>query len=404
MNIFVINAHSDNRGDEAAIKAMTDELLRLYPTAEITISRQGGADYPCMDKRVKQIKRFPVNGSKIDQLSFFVSIFTKGKLAITKDGKEFLNTVRKADIVLHAPGGPSIGDIYGQVEWLYLLRLDLIRRMNKRYMFYAPSMGPFHNKRNNRLRKKVILSAEKIILRDPISIEYLKQFMPEVKVEHAMDSALQHDITETRLETTYNDSNEIKEFLENHKRVIGLTITDLRWHPVYGKSNVATQIEQTFKCFIKEKVDAGYGIIFVPQLYGEGNDYELMKKYMLEKNTYILAADRDEYDTYFQQYLIGKLYAVIGMRYHSNIFSAKMGTPFVSVSYEQKMQGFMESVELSDYCLPVHELSYEHLNDKFAMLENNYERYRDKLRTIHDYMREKSYYTTQVVKDLLENK
>ena len=39
----------------------------------------------------------------------------------------------------------------------------------------------------------------------------------------------------------------------------------------------------------------------------------------------------DMHDCYFQQYIISLIKAVVGMRYHSNIFSAKMGTPFVSV-------------------------------------------------------------------------
>ena len=71
----------------------------------------------------------------------------------------------------------------------------------------------------------------------------------------------------------------------------------------------------------------------------------------------MIDAFSEERDTYFQQYVIGKLYAVVGMRYHSNIFSAKMGIPFVSVSYEQKMKGFMQSIGLSEYCIDLNELS-----------------------------------------------
>ena len=44
-------------------------------------------------------------------------------------------------------------------------------------------------------------------------------------------------------------------------------------------------------------------------------------------------------------------YAIIGMRYHSNIFSAKAGTPFISISYEQKMAGFMNKMNLEKYCI-----------------------------------------------------
>lgn len=87
-------------------------------------------------------------------------------------------------------------------------------------------------------------------------------------------------------------------------------------------------------------------MIFIPQLYGNGNDYDLMSQYVTSSEScYVVKADSDLYDAYFQQFLISKLYMVIGMRYHSNIFSAKMGTPFVSISYEQKMQGFMKKLD-----------------------------------------------------------
>lgn len=38
MNIFVIHAHTANRGDEAAVKAMIDEILRAKPDTKITIA------------------------------------------------------------------------------------------------------------------------------------------------------------------------------------------------------------------------------------------------------------------------------------------------------------------------------------------------------------------------------
>lgn len=401
MKILIIHAHGNNRGDEAAIKAMTDEILKLLPDAKITISKQAITDYPCMNNQIRQIGKFP-EGTRMGQLSFFLSMISKGRFAITREGKEFLHILKEADLVLHAPGGPSIGDIYDG-EWQYLWRLNLVRRMKKPYMFYAPSMGPFENGRHEKLRKRVLLGAEKIIVRDPVSIRYVKSFMPRLEVEHAMDSALQHDLGESRLVEDYQNYTELNQFVNKYKRIVGVTITDLKWHPVYGKTDISFKIEKSFSEFIGKRVDEGYGILFIPQLYGEDNDYDLMKKYMKKNGTFIIDSDKDKYDSYFQQYIIGKLYAVVGMRYHSNIFSAKMGTPFVSISYEQKMEGFMESVNLEDYCLPVEELSGKSLERKFKKLVQSWESYRIKLEELHEPMRERAYYSTKAVKEILEN-
>lgn len=110
----------------------------------------------------------------------------------------------------------------------------------------------------------------------------------------------------------------------------------------------------------------------------------------------------DIYDTYFQQYVIGKLYAVVGMRYHSNIFSAKMGTPFVSISYEQKMKGFMEKMGLPQYCIPVESLTESELKSKFNDMISAYEEYKNLLENKHEAMLKQAYSSTEALLKILE--
>ena len=111
-----------------------------------------------------------------------------------------------------------------------------------------------------------------------------------------------------------------------------MTITDLQWNPKYaGDIALVYRINTTFQKFIKYLYERKIGILFIPQLFGKENDYTYMHSF-LEKNCYILPV-KEEYDCYFQQYVIENLDYVVGMRYHSNIFSAKMGIPFISIQY-----------------------------------------------------------------------
>lgn len=401
---MIIHAHNANRGDEAAVHAMVDELIALYPDCKITISNQGNTPYPSMPKQVNQIKRFPIQHSRFQQAEFMLDIATCGKVVISQNAKEFLTAAREADLVIHAPGGPSIGDVYYRGELLYLLHFELMRKMHKPYMFYAPSMGPFNTEKRNKLRKKVLLGAERIILRDPISYQYVKEFIPEAKVELALDSALQHDIDLEENKTKLSAYTKLKHFLDSHERCIGVTITDLLWHPTHGKNSaIAPNITKTFNAFLNDVTAQNIGVVFIPQLYGEQNDSRLMQQFAKNDRDYFVVEDNDDrYDSYFQQYLIGQLYAVVGMRYHSNIFSSKMGTPFVSVSYEQKMQGFMQKVGLSEYCIPIADLSYEMLKSKFELLEENYDTYKNRLNELHAYMKAEAYKTTLAVKEIVD--
>ena len=51
MNFMIINCHTANRGDEAAVHALVDELLVLYPAATITLGMRGQTRYYCFSIR-----------------------------------------------------------------------------------------------------------------------------------------------------------------------------------------------------------------------------------------------------------------------------------------------------------------------------------------------------------------
>lgn len=146
MKILVINCHSDNRGDEAAVHAMVDEISVAYPGVEITLAIRGaGTKYPNMPSNVKMLHQFMPISVKA-KVAHKIAVLTGGKVSVSSNEKALISEISKADIVLHAPGGPSIGDTYYSDEPTYLAIYDLLIAMHKPYMFYAPSMGPFQRK------------------------------------------------------------------------------------------------------------------------------------------------------------------------------------------------------------------------------------------------------------------
>lgn len=403
MKIFIANCHTANRGDEAAVKSLVDELSAAYPGVQITLGMRGETYYPNLPKNVTSIPQaMPDNKSFRYQLTEK----TKGKIVVGRLYTQLINEVKSADIVLHAPGGPSIGDVYYDAEPGYLYFYKLLCAMKVPYMFFAPSMGPFLREERNKLRRYILSHASAIALRDPISAKYVREFLPEKRVYQTLDSAFQHDIDIAENKEKLEAYSELCSFLNTHKRCVGITITDLLWHPVHSKDGaMIANIQGSFEAFLKTLVDKGYGIVFIPQLYGTGNDYKLMSGFATGKDNFFTIPDSDDrYDSYFQQYVIGQLYAVVGMRYHSNIFSAKMGTPFISVSYEQKMTGFMEKMELSRYCIGIKDLSAELLAEKFELLEQEHDSYKAYLEKEHDAMRKASYETTEILKSIIKER
>lgn len=398
MNILVINSHWNNRGDESAIRAMADQLLKRYPDSHIIVHSDFKLlQFPENDNRfVNKVVDF---GTRKNIPDIFITKITRGKISLVKNSRDFYNIIKWADVVLHAPGGPSLGETYAHAEKRYWLKFKMINMQKKPYFFYAPSMGPFVDTKKNKTRKKILENARIIITREGVSGGYAKELVPDKEVYTTMDSAFQGIIDEKDNEKKLNQYKELNSFLGRYERVVGITITDLKWHPVHSKNeDVSKNIRASFDSVIKHLNDKGYGVVFIPQLFGKANDKDLMATFARD-NCFVID---DEHDCYFQQYIIGKLYAVIGLRYHSNIFSAKMKTPFVSVSYEQKMRGFMEQSNLSDLCVDLKDLSPDNLIRRFEYLEENYSGIKERLTAARDNAVRVSLKTTEIIADYID--
>ena len=79
MKIFIANCHTANRGDEAAVKSLVDELSAAYPGVQITLGMRGETYYPNLPKNVTSIPQaMPDNKSFRYQLTEK----TKGKIVV----------------------------------------------------------------------------------------------------------------------------------------------------------------------------------------------------------------------------------------------------------------------------------------------------------------------------------
>jgi len=77
-----------------------------------------------------------------------------------------------------------------------------------------------------------------------------------------------------------------------------------------------------------------------------------------------------------------------------------MGTPFIAVVYEEKMAGFLELAGLSEYGLPLQDISFEKLDGKFQTLENRYDELRTRLKRSIPEWRKRARRTVDLLPDI----
>lgn len=399
MNILIFGANWNNHGDESAIRAMIDEMRISIPDAKIKIQfNQDVNVFPYND--IEIIKGFYRAGKRnpITKLLYRIAVKSGGKLCFYK-GKErlveFTEAVKWADYAIYAPGGPSIGDYY---QCYYLVdMMEVMYKNETPFSLFAPSIGPFSINRYQ--IANILKRANLIIFREEIS----KKYFDLLKTGHdsvvTLDAAFQSSVDQGYYQKLLEQDTELVKFLGKYKKIIGITITDLLWHRTFKDGAIADRVKDCFTKFITYLKKEGYGVVFIPQLFANENDSKYMRDFC-QDNCFVINQD---YDCYFQQYLISKLYAVVGMRYHSNIFSAKMGTPFVSVAYEQKMKGFMEKAGLSDLCIDISELSYEALIDKMNWINSNYSSYKTSLNESKNKFKVMAHVTTELISNDIVN-
>jgi coenzyme F420 hydrogenase subunit beta len=405
LRILILHAHWGNRGDEAALRAMIDSLRTEIPVKKIwvMVMAQRAEQFPYDD--IERLEIYPTL-TKLDRVDVVFNVLTLGKFSFTKRGRKFLWALNEADVVIHAPGGPSIGDLYGGglLGDLYLYRLLIAKVLKKKPLFfYAPSMGPFSGGLRNTARKLILKRADAIILRDEISLGYLKN---QLGLEGCvtLDSAFQNDISEDYLKR-YENLSEILELIER-KKTVGMVVTDLKWHPVYGRSEgLAESVISCCSGIANHLLGKGYSILLIPQLFLNKSIQRAAETQLLERTREVdkrqIYICPPNIDSYGQQVIISKLFALISMRYHPVVFAAKGNTPFISIYYEHKAEGFVQRVGFTDFAIQIEDISASEIIRRFTILEQNYDEVKERLRAVNPLLKEQSRKTTRIIVDKL---
>ena len=326
----------------------------------------------------------------------WLSVLTRGLVGRDRLLKKAVRTLKTADLIIYPPGGSVINDRFFWSKQMEYLVPFLCARLYRIPMFVAaPSIGPFDPAKPRRVRKWLLETPKVFCVREAISKKYLETIGIRENVHVTMDLAFMNDVDAEANQKELDEYIELKDFLQSHEKTVGITISDFKWHVRLGKNPELTkQIEDSFRHLTRLLAEKGYGVLLIPQLFGNQNDVDYLQTFTTITNTFVMS---EEPDAYFQQHVISKLYAVVGMRYHSNIFAAKMGTPFVAVAYEEKMTGFLDLAGLAHYGIPLEDVSLEELQKKFEALENNYVDLQEKLREHINSWRQKARKTVELL-------
>lgn len=404
-HILIVNQHGENRGDEAAMRAMVNAFVKRLNGVSFTLLYQfrSGDVKPQFDENVNCLPMVMPFHKAVALSVYALCRTVKLSLPFILDAatKQIIHAYDKADLIISAPGGPYLGDIYYKheiVHWFFIWLSGIYR---KPVMLYAPSVGPFRIKPLNMIRKRLFKRFNVVCVREKISKEYIDQLCRKhIDVYVTADSALQRSFPAfERHEYFQDDRAQLA-----GRFLVGVSAIQYSFP---GKSNVREMqdhyVGALLECLIHLGKKRDCHFLFFPQLYGSFHSDVPFLNEIGSKLPPVLSWEivDNTLDSDMQQRLFAMTDLCIASRYHPQIFAASAGVPGICIYYEHKAFGFMDMIGMKDLAFDIRNLESKEVCSK---LDEILER-RDELSAIMKErifpLREKAGQTTTLAVNLL---
>ncbi|MBP2655047.1 MAG: colanic acid biosynthesis protein [Firmicutes bacterium] len=293
-----------NAGDEAMLTAMIEALTTVDPEVRITVLSGNPAD----TKRRHGVEA-------VYRLNY----------------PEIMRVMAKSDLLISG-GGSLLQDVTSDRSLYYYLSIMILaKKLGTPVMLYAQGIGPVRGSLAKGAMRYIGNMVDLITVRDDASCDELKSLgvkKPPIYVTadpvlalHPVDCEVGRSILQR-----YNLDR-------GTKPLIGLSAREWKdW--AYYKQVLAIALDE-----IVEEFDAR--VVFLPMQWPDDLEVARRIKGHMRRPAVLL---EDEFTTSEFLSLVGSLDMLIGIRLHALIFAAVMQVPMIGVSYDPKIDRFLESI------------------------------------------------------------
>lgn len=238
-----------------------------------------------------------------------------------------LKKVLKKSKMLLSGGGSLIQDATSAKSlYYYLYVMNLAKKMGCKVFAYANGIGPVRNE-HVKMVCRVLQKADKVTLREEISGKEFMRICPGKPFEVTADPAIGIEVKNNKLFEILREAG------INEKNILGVSVRT--WSE--SDKNFIPKLAETIK---KAREQHGLYPVFIPMKHP--TDVKISNELCEAVGTgYVI--DR-QYGVEDMVSFISSCSVVIGMRLHTLIFSVGNGVPCIGISYDPKIDGFMEYV------------------------------------------------------------
>lgn len=321
----------NNIGDESILRTMIDNLREKFDDIEITVLSQDPKD---------TMEKYGVHA--VERMSLL----------------QIVKAVRRCDLLIFG-GGSLLQDVTSSTSiFYYLAIIRMAQLFKKKVLLYSQGVGPIRRGFNRWLTSRYLKKVDEIAVRDEASARLLKEIgVGEDKISVTADPVMR--ARRGDIEKGKALLNAIGRREDDPRPLVG-------WAIKSADPNAAF-LDEIAKSIRWLKEEHGVDSVLIPFHYEQdavvvkaisekldGDVYAITKKYLSDEMLSI----------------IGNLDLLVGVRLHSLIFASIMDVPAIAVSYDPKIDAFMESV--GGKCVAdVHNFTFETFQNAYAETAEN---------------------------------
>ena len=310
----------DNCGDEAVLLSIIHCLKQLRPDVRITV--------------------LSGNPEKTRNL-YGVEAVNRWNPIIIK--RELLTSS-----LLISGGGSLLQDVTSAKSPLYYLGVIMFARfLRKKVMIYSQGIGPLTGKKNRARVKKALNNCQSITVRDNRSAELLKELGVNRDIHVTCDPvmALSRDDVETN--AVFEELRELGIFANSCVPRKPLLVASIRsWEDDRHIAPIAELLDA--------QAGKGWDILLVPAHYPCDMEVNVKLRARMATNPHIIERCLTAREFLALTSVADKVFS---MRLHGLICAVAVGTPALGLSYDPKVDAFMEQAGLSSYCLSYYDFN-----------------------------------------------
>ena len=297
----------NNIGDESILQAVVHNLREKIPGVEITVLSQN----PESTAEKHQVL-------SVNRKSFF----------------QVIRAIKRCDLLISG-GGSLLQDVTSKKSILYYLTIMWMARfLGKDFFIYSQGIGPITSQMNRHFTSRTLKKASGIVVRDEASKELLKEIgIPERDVVITADPVLGIEPSSLDIGSEILKKEGLKR--DPGKKLVGFAIKENRLD-----SQFVNELEESIRG-LTELENAQ--VVLIPFHYNE--DLAVIEELQRRLGDRVFAV-KHKYLTKEMMSIIGNMDVLVGVRLHSLIHAAIMGVKIIGISYDPKINAFLNSIGL----------------------------------------------------------